>query len=268
MSSQATSPPAAVSQAVDSLRLQALQALPWVRAGDDLAALLIAALRRARLSPGVGDVLVVAQKVVSKAEGRSVPLASVSPSPRALALAAQTGKDARLVELVLRESRAVLRAAPDRLIVEHRLGIVHANAGIDQSNLEPDAEPAALLLPLAPDASAAALRERLAAAFGAAPAVIISDSAGRAFRRGVVSLAIGCAGLAALWNRVGERDLAGRALQVTEVALADQIAAAAGLLMGEAGEGLPAVLLSGLEAPPGEGGAAVLPRLAAEDLFR
>ncbi len=266
--SQATRPPAARSKAAASLRLRALPALPWVRAGDDLAALLIAALRRARLSPAADDVLVVAQKVVSKAEGRLVPLASVSPSPRALQLAAQSGKDARLVELVLRESRAVLRVAPGRLIVEHRLGLVHANAGIDQSNLEPGDEPAALLLPVDPDASAAALRERLAAACGAAPAVVISDSTGRAFRHGVVSIAIGCSGLVALWDRVGERDLAGRALAVTEVALADQVAAAAGLLMGEAGEGLPAVLLSGLSMPPGEAAATVLQRPAAEDLFR
>ncbi|MEY4859774.1 MAG: coenzyme F420-0:L-glutamate ligase, partial [Pseudomonadota bacterium] len=178
------------------LQLFALPGLPMVQAGDDLAAQLSAAMARAGLAPEPGDVLAIAQKIVSKAEGRSIALASVAPSQAARDLAAQTGKDARLVELILSESERVVRARPNLIIVKHRLGFVMANAGIDQSNVGEDGH--ALLLPRDPDASAAALAARLGLP------VVITDSFGRAWRRGTVGVAIGAAGLPAL------QDLRGR----------------------------------------------------------
>ena len=252
-----------------SLTLTALPDVPEVLPGSDLAALLAAALEQAGLRLRAHDVLVVAQKIVSKAEGRYVVLAGVTPQSRALELAALTGKDPRLIELILAESTEVLRAKRDVLIVRHRLGFVMANAGIDRSNLNaPAGEERVLLLPEDPDHSAQALQGALGARFDVAPAVIISDSFGRPWRRGVVNIALGAAGVAALVNRRGERDRAGRPLEVTEVALADALAAAAGLLMGEADEGLPAVLIRGLEfkAPPNA--ARTLIRPLDEDLFR
>jgi len=255
--------------------LLAPDGIPEVRPGDDLAALILAALRAAGEGLRDGDVLVVTQKVVSKAEGRLVDLASVAVSAEAAALAARTGKDPRLVELILRESAQVLRAAPGVLIVEHRLGVIIANAGIDQSNLPPGpqaggrAEARALLLPENPDASAAALRAALGAACGCRVAVVIADSAGRAWRRGTVGIAIGAAGLPAMQDLRGRPDRAGRPLAVKQVALADQIASAGLLLIGEADEGRPVALLRGLALGSGpEAGAAALLRPADEDLFR
>jgi len=241
-----------------------------VRSGDDVAALLLQALGRAGLALRDGDVIAIAQKIISKAEGRQVRLAEVIPSAQAEALAAAAGKDARLVELILRESTAVSRVAPGVLIVRHRLGFTSANAGIDRSNVETAAGPeeAVLLLPLDPDASAAALREALRAATGATVGVVITDSHGRPFRLGTVGVAIGVAGIPALWNRRGEADLYGYRLQHTDVGLADEIAAAAGLLMGQAAEGLPAVLLRGLRLPPAEGRATDLVRPESMDLYR
>lgn len=245
-----------------------LPGIPEVAPGSDLAALLGQAIGRAGGLRG-GDILVVAQKVVSKAEDRFVELSAVSPGARAQELAVITGKDARLIELVLSESVKVLRARRDVLIVRHKLGFVMANAGIDRSNVAGDALPErVLLLPVDPDASAAALRAALQQAHGHAPGVIISDSFGRAWRRGVVNVALGAAGVPSLWNRRGEPDRAGRRLEVTEVALADALAAAAGLVMGEAAEGLPAVLIRG-----GGFGAPVNPartllRPLEEDLFQ
>jgi len=235
-----------------------------------VAALLLQALDRAGQTLRDGDVLAVAQKIVSKAEGRQVRLAAVTPSARAEEVAAVVGKDARLVELILRESTAVSRLAPGVLIVRHRLGFTSANAGIDRSNVQTHSgeEEAVLLLPLDPDASAVALREALRAATGAAAGVVITDSHGRPFRLGTVGVAIGVAGLPALWNRRGEADLYGYRLQHTDVGLADEIAAAAGLLMGQAAEGLPAVLLRGLRLPPAGGRATDLVRPDELDLYR
>jgi coenzyme F420-0:L-glutamate ligase / coenzyme F420-1:gamma-L-glutamate ligase len=251
------------------LTLTALRDLPEVLPGSDLAALLAASLEAAGVDLRAGDVLVVAQKIVSKAEGRYVTLDDVQPQARALELAAITGKDARLIELILAESSEVLRARRDVLIVRHRLGFVMANAGIDRSNLAAAAGgERVLLLPQDPERSAAGLRSALLGRCGVAPGVIISDSFGRAWRRGVVNVAIGAAGIASLINRRGERDRAGRALEVTEVAHADAIAAAAGLVMGEASEGVPAVLLQGLASHSPATPAAGLIRPLAEDLFR
>jgi coenzyme F420-0:L-glutamate ligase/coenzyme F420-1:gamma-L-glutamate ligase len=251
------------------LTLTGLSGLPEVVPGDDLAGMIAGALRKLGLVALAADVLVVAQKIVSKAEGRLVDLAGVLPGARARELAAITGKDARLVELILSESAEVLRARPDVLIVRHRLGFVMANAGIDRSNLAGGAGPEqVLLLPKDPDASAAALRAALAARLGVAPGVIISDSFGRPWRRGVVNVALGAAGIAALVNRRGEPDRGGRRLEVTEVASADALAAAAGLVMGEAAEGIPAVLIRGFGTPAPACDARSLLRPLEEDLFR
>ena len=252
-----------------ALTLFALPGIPEVHSGADLAQLLAAALGAADLALRPDDVLVVAQKIVSKAEGRLVPLAPVVPGARALELARVTGKDARLVELILGESSEVVRAGQDVLIVRHRLGFVMANAGIDRSNLAGGTSGGeVLLLPVDPDRSAAALRAELAARTGAAPGLIISDSFGRPWRRGVVNIALGAAGIPALLNRRGETDRAGRRLEVTEVALGDALAAAAGLVMGEAAEGIPAVLIRGCTFKAAALPAHSLIRPPEQDLFR
>jgi coenzyme F420-0:L-glutamate ligase/coenzyme F420-1:gamma-L-glutamate ligase len=253
----------------DTLTLIALAGVPKVRPGDDLAQLLIAALQAAKHTLRDGDVLVVAQKVVSKAEGRYVDLAMIVPSARAREMAREVHKDARLVELILRESHRVVRHRPDVLIVEHWLGCVVANAGIDRSNVDPAAgtEPV-LLLPRDPDAAAARLVERLGAHFKARIAVIVSDSFGRPWRLGTVGVALGAAGLPALLDLRGRADLYGRPLRVSESGFADEIAAAASLLMGQADEGQPAVLVRGLSWSAPAAPAARLIRPAEEDLFR
>lgn len=246
------------------IELIALEGLPLIAPGDDLAVLIREALARAELVLRAGDVLVLAQKIVSKAEGRLVRLDGVEPSQEARALAEQVGKDPRLVELILSESRRVVRAGPNVLIVEHRLGLIMANAGIDQSNVQPGF---ALLLPEDPDASAARLRSRLAPE-GGRFGVVINDSFGRPWRQGTTGVAIGAAGLPALVDRRGAADLFGRPLQVTMIALADEIAASASLLMGPAAEGRPAVLLRGLDWTAPERPAGSLIRPPKEDLFR
>ena len=251
------------------LQISALTDFPLVRPGDDLAELIAAAAVRCGMTPVDGDVVVVAQKVVSKAENRIVDLASVVPTARAIAVAAEVQKDPRLVEVILSESRRIVRKRPDVLIVEHRLGFVMANAGVDQSNVGPaDGIERALLLPEDPDRSAEALRVSLHVRFGARVAVIINDSFGRAWRRGTVGIALGAAGLPALIDKRGDPDLFGRTLRVTLIGFADEIAAAASLLMGQADEGRPVVMVQGLrwsgQALPG----AALIRPEAEDMFR
>jgi coenzyme F420-0:L-glutamate ligase/coenzyme F420-1:gamma-L-glutamate ligase len=212
---------------------------------------------------------VLAQKIVSKAEGRYAALADITPSPRAVELAATCEKDARLVELILRESREVLRCVPGVIVVETRHGYVLANAGIDRSNVsqESDGE-RVLLLPADPDASAAALRRRLADLSGIDVGVIINDSLGRAWRNGTVGTALGVSGVVALEDLRGQSDLFGFALRTTEVGIADEIAAAASLLMGQSGEGRPVVLVRGLAHVRGEGSGRDLQRPRTKDLFR
>jgi coenzyme F420-0:L-glutamate ligase / coenzyme F420-1:gamma-L-glutamate ligase len=252
-----------------ALTLFALQTIGFVRPGDDLAALLATALERMGERLGDGDVLVVAQKIVSKAEGRYADLARVTPSERACALGRETDKDPRLVELILEESRRVVRHRPGVLIVEHRLGWVMANAGIDRSNVDPGmGEEPVLLLPRDPDGSAERLRQSLGRRFASAPAVIIADSFGRAWRRGTVGIALGAAGLPSLMDLRGRPDLYGRELRVSETGFADELAAAASLLMGQADEGQPAVVVRGLAWSDAAAGAAALVRGEAEDLFR
>ncbi|MGO8973861.1 MAG: coenzyme F420-0:L-glutamate ligase [Steroidobacteraceae bacterium] len=251
------------------LRIIAVADFPQVASGDDLAALTTAALARSELTLRSDDVLVFAQKVISKAEGRRIELATVVPSTSALDLAEVVQKDPRLVELVLRESRRVVRAAKDVLIVEHRLGLVMANAGIDQSNVaDPASGEFALLLPEDPDASAARLRERLHTLTGCAPGIIISDSFGRPWRVGTVGVAIGCAGFPATLDLRGHPDLFGRALRVTVVGHADEIASAASVLMGQASEARPVILVRGLNLRAPHQTAAALIRPHQQDLFR
>lgn len=259
-----------------SLRFTPLPGLPEVRAGDDLATLILHAAQRAGVAIGDAAIVVVAQKIVSKAEGRSVALGSVTPSPRARELAAVTGKDARLIELILAESSAVLRAVPGVLVVRHRLGYVMANAGIDHSNV-PGHEAGngasgegerVLLLPLAPDRSAEQLRERLHLAAGVRPGVIISDSFGRPWRNGVVNVALGAAGVPSLIDRRGELDRHGRRLEVTQVAFADAVCAGAALVMGEACEGTPVVIVEGLRPRAPLCDASALIRPLEQDLFQ
>jgi len=249
------------------LRLIALSGLPEIECGADLAQLLLAAIAAGGLALQHGDVLVLAQKIVSKAEGRAVPLARVAPSARARDLAATSAKDARVVELMLRESRKVLRVKPGVIVVEHKLGCVMANAGIDQSNV-PGGHDIALLLPEDPDASARRLRDDLMARTGAGVAVLIIDSFGRAWRHGVTGTALGVAGLPALVDMRGQPDREGRELRVTQVAAADELAAAASLIMGQADESTPAVLVRGFPYALREGATRELLRPEAEDLFR
>lgn len=250
----------------DTIELIPLTGLPLVEPGDDVAALLIGAARRLAGGLHDGDLLVIAQKIISKAENRYVDLRTVEPSARALELAGPADKDPRLVEVILGESREVLRQRPGAMIVEHRLGYVHANAGVDRSNIaDPDQ---VLLLPLDPDASAQRLRERVALETGATIAVIINDSAGRPWRNGIVGFAIGCAGLRPVVNRIGAPDLFGRRLEITEVAAADELAAAGSFVMGQADEAIPAVLVRGAAFEPAEEGMRALLRAREHDLFR
>lgn len=251
------------------LRVVALGGVPLVKEGDDLAAIVLAALEHSGEILASGDVLVLAQKIVSKATGRQIELATVQPSKRALELAAVVDKDARVIELILRESKTVLRARRDVIVVEHRLGFVMANAGIDMSNVEGNSqESRALLLPLDPDGECRKLLATLRERTQLDVAVIINDSHGRAWRNGTVGVAIGSAGVPALLDLRGKPDLFGRPLRITQVGMADELAAAASLMMGQASEGTPIVLIRGLECAAREGSAADLVRPKEMDLFR
>lgn len=253
------------------LTLTALPGLPLVQPGDDLGALILAGLKAANITLAPGDVMAVAQKIVSKAEGRLVKLSDVTPSPRAFELATITQKDPRFVEVVLSESKEVLRARYNTLIVEHRLGYVCANAGVDRSNVGPHGEgheEYLLCLPADPDGSCQRLRERLRVEADVDVAVIINDSHGRAWRTGTVGVAIGAAGFPALLDMRGHRDLFDYTLQVTQIGLADELAAAASLLMGQADEGRPVIHIRGVPYPFREGSAQELIRLREMDLFR
>lgn len=254
------------------LVLTALAGVPIVEPGDDLAGIVEEALVRASLRLVDGDVVVLASKIVSRAEGRFVDLASVEPSDEARALGAEIDKDARLVELILRDATEISRKARGVLVVRHRLGFIAANASIDLSNAQPASAatgsgPWVLILPASPDASARALRERLESSSNARIGVVITDSLGRPFRLGTVGAAIGVAGLPTLWDRRGEPDLFGRTLEQTITALADQIAAAADLVAGQAAERRAVVHVRGLTFTASEHSASELYRAPREDLY-
>lgn len=256
----------------EELSLRALRNVPHVAPGDDVAALIDGALRAEALTLTDCDVLVVCSKIIAKAENRYLDLAALEPSAAALELAAQSGKDPRLVEAILRESERVSRVARDVLIVRHKCGHVSANAGIDQSNVRPPgAQPATgpwvLQLPLDSDAAAERLRQQLSATWRARIAVVISDSFGRPLRVGTLGTAIGCAGIDPLFDQRGRQDLFGRTLEHTISATADQIAAAADLIAGQAAEGRPVVRVRGLQFPVSARGASALCRKPGEDLY-
>jgi coenzyme F420-0:L-glutamate ligase/coenzyme F420-1:gamma-L-glutamate ligase len=250
---------------IHQLSLTALAGFPLVEKGDDLHRMITEGLRRAQITLRDGDGIVLAQKIVSKSEGRMRSLQDVHPSPTALELATETGKDPRLVELILQESRSVLRKRENLIIVEHRLGFVCANAGIDHSNVR---DGWVLLLPEDPDGTARELREAFRDSHQADIGVMIIDSHGRAWRLGTVGVAIGVAGFPALVDMRGRPDLFNNLLQSTQVGLADEIAAAASALMGQADEGRPAIHVRGLEQPLRNSSLRELIRPEEEDLFR
>ena len=256
-------------RAPERLTLSVVPGIPLIAPGDDLGAIIIAAIDKASLQPRAGDIVVVAQKVVSKAQGRYVDLAAIVPSARAEELAVAVEKDPRLVEVILSESVRVVRQHPRILIVEHRSGYITANAGVDRSNVAASpARDVVLLLPTDPDAAAEDLRMQMERHFHEALGVIVSDSFGRPWRRGTVGVALGSAGIPALNDLRGQPDLFGFPLEVTETAMADEVASAASLLMGQADEAHPVVLVSGLAVAERHIPAAALIRPASEDLFR
>jgi coenzyme F420-0:L-glutamate ligase / coenzyme F420-1:gamma-L-glutamate ligase len=254
-----------------SLALTALKDIPLIRQGDDLADVILSALPGNNISLQDDDILVLGQKIVSKSEGRMVNLAQVAPGQAAQELAARTEKDPRLMELVLQESRSVVRTRPGTIIVEHNLGFICANAGIDHSNVAGAGnsdEEYVLLLPANPDKSAASLREKLEAGSGKRLGVMIIDSHGRAWRIGTVGMCIGLSGIPAVLDERGWQDLFGYTLRITIVGIADELAAAASLLMGQAAEGTPVLHVRGFPYPLREGSLQELIRPKEQDLFR
>jgi len=251
------------------LTLRALDGVPMVKAGDDLAAIIFDALSASGQSLRDGDIVVLAQKIVSKAEGRMVELSGIVPSAKAVEIAARSDKDPRVVELILQESDEILRVRPGAIIVGHRLGFVAANAGIDQSNIGNGPEDdRVLLLPLDPDGTCARLRGELKAQTGVDAVVMIIDSIGRAWRNGTVGTAIGLSGMAGLLDLRTKPDMFGRPLKTSELGLADELASAASLIMGQASEGRPIVLARGVPYARREGNAHELIRPKEIDLFR
>jgi len=245
------------------------EGFPLVGPGDDLPALILDSLKNESIALEAGDVVVLAQKIVSKAEGRLVHLKDVTPSARAHELALKCEKDPRFVQLVLDESADIIRCVPGVLIVRHRLGMVMANAGIDQSNVVNSmAGEQVLLLPADPDASAARIRRELETSVGTRLAVIINDSFGRPWRMGTSGVCIGGSGIASIIDYRGDTDLFGQPLKVTQVALGDELAAAASILMGETSEARPLVIVRGLEYPVSPSAASHLLRPVDEDLFK
>jgi len=252
-----------------TLTLIPLPRIPFIKPGDDLVRVILTSLERTGLTFQDGDILVIAQKIVSKSEGRLVDLKTVTPSTQAVELAERSEKDPRIVELILRESKSVLRSRPGTIIVEHHLGFVCANAGIDQSNVKKENDGDwVLLLPLNPDETAANIRRRLEKISDARLGVLIIDSHGRAWRLGTAGVAIGLSGLPGLVDLRGEKDLFGYQLRISEVGAADELASAASLLMGQAAESKPVILVRGFPYPLREGNLNELIRPKEQDLFR
>jgi coenzyme F420-0:L-glutamate ligase/coenzyme F420-1:gamma-L-glutamate ligase len=267
MTRDAAKSDASPTRASARLELLAVPGMPDFRPGDDLAALVVQGLRTASMTLQDGDVVVIAQKIVSKCEDAYATLGEIAPGPYAIELAQATGKDPRLIEIILADTSEVLRAREGLIIVANRAGHVMANAGVDSSNIEGGGE-RVLRLPHDPDCSALQLAAAFARLTGVNVGIVINDSWGRAWRNGTVGHAVGVAGFPALWDRRGEQDMYGRELRVTQIGIADEIAAAASLLMGAAGERQPVVIVRGLALPPGEGCARDLVRDKARDLFR
>jgi coenzyme F420-0:L-glutamate ligase/coenzyme F420-1:gamma-L-glutamate ligase len=254
-----------------SLSITSLQGIPLIQKDDNLVAIILASLAKTEITFQDGDILVFAQKIISKAEGRMVNLVTVEPSLKALAYAAETEKEPKLVELILQESEAVLRSRPGLMIVVHRLGFVCANAGIDHSNVKGEAsldEDWVLLLPKNPDQSAKEIRTKLEKKTGKQIGVMIIDSHGRAWRNGTVGVCIGLSGLPGLVDLRGQKDLFGYELQSTDVGAADELAAAASLIMGQSAEGIPIVHVRGFPYPLREASLNELLRPKEKDLFR
>jgi len=252
-----------------SITYTALPKIPLVEPGDDVCRVIKAGLEQASLVLQDGDIIVIAQKIISKAENRYVELSQVVPSVRARELAKLIGKDPRHIETVLSESSELLRYRQNVMIVAHRLGFVMANAGIDESNIgNSDGPDRVLLLPIDPDKSCVDLKRQLDAEFSVSIGVIINDSFGRPWRNGVVGVALGAAGLPSLESLIGSPDLFGRPMKVTEVAVADELAAAASLVMGQGAEGLPVVHVRGFKSHAPENNAAALIRPKDRDMFR
>lgn len=254
-----------------SLIITPLKNIPLIRQGDSLADILVDSIQDSTIQLENNDILVIAQKIVSKSEGRIVNLATVTPSEKAIELAQKTEKDARVVQLMLQESNEIVRTRIGAIIVEHKLGFVCANAGIDHSNVAGDgseSEEYVLLLPEDPDASAKALRDQIKQKTDINVGVMIIDSHGRAWRNGTVGVCIGLSGIPAMIDERGWKDLFGYTLKITIVGVADELAAAASLMMGQASEGIPAVHVRGFPYPLGEGSLKELIRPKQQDMFR
>jgi len=254
-----------------SLVLTPLSGIPLIRHGDNLADIVVRALQENNIALADNDILVFAQKIISKAEGRKVNLVTVTPSAHALELASKTEKDPRLVELILQESNEILRTRLGTIIVEHKLGFVCANAGIDHSNVAGSGDAAeewVLLLPAEPDRSAEMILKDIISKTGKQVGILIIDSHGRAWRNGTVGIAIGIAGMPGLQDLRGESDLFGFTLRITQVGVADELAAAASLIMGQAAEGTPVVHVHGFPYPLRESSLQELLRPKDQDLFR
>jgi len=252
---------------MNSISIFPLTGIPLIQPGDDLPRMVGDAVERLDIRLQAGDVFVVAQKIVSKAEGRYVDLDRVTPSPYAIEVAQQCRKDPRLIEVILSESSEVVRVRPDLIITRHRLGFVSANAGVDRSNVAPDGIERVLLLPIDPDRSAAHIRSAMHERFGVDVGVIIADSHGRPHRMGTVGVAIGLSGLPGVEDWRGRKDLFGYTLQHTEVGVADQIAGAGTLLLGQAAEAIPAVVVRGVPFEQRDGSAQEINRPRELDLF-
>ena len=252
-----------------NLELLAIENIPLIEPGDDLVSILIQTIKEEKIKLRRGDILVIAQKVVSKSENRYAYLNDVVPSSEAIRIAKNSDKDPKLVQLILNESVKVIRQGRGVIVVENKLGFIHANAGIDKSNIESDAyNPKVLLLPKDPDNSALKIKEEIFRQTELKVGIIINDSSGRAWRKGIVGIAIGSSGVEVLLNLRGQKDLYGNALEITEVGRVDEIASAASLLMGQANEGLPVILVRGIPETSKVNNVKSILRDKSEDLFR
>jgi coenzyme F420-0:L-glutamate ligase/coenzyme F420-1:gamma-L-glutamate ligase len=252
-----------------NLELLAIENIPLIEPGDDLVSILIQTIKEEKIKLRRGDILVIAQKVVSKSENRYAYLNDVAPSSEAIRIAKNSDKDPKLVQLILNESVKVIRQGRGVIVVENKLGFIHANAGIDKSNIESDTDnPKVLLLPKDPDNSALKIKEEIFRQTKLKVGIIINDSSGRAWRKGIVGIAIGSSGVEVLLNLRGQKDLYGNALEITEVGRVDEIASAASLLMGQANEGLPVILVRGIPETSKVNNVKSILRDKSEDLFR